>query len=103
MGRKSGMERRVTVAVYCIGQKRLFNVLVNHLGDGAEDTLSKPADYTKLEGAADTPESCAATQHKLNKLEKWASRNLTKSKRGKHKVLHLGRNNHLQQCLLDNN
>jgi len=68
-------KRRVTVTI-CIPQESilcpvLFNIFVNHnhLDDGAESTLSEFADDTKLEGAADTPEGCAAIQHRLHRLE----------------------------------
>ncbi|KAK4818078.1 hypothetical protein QYF61_004628 [Mycteria americana] len=57
------------------------------LDDGAECTLSKLADDTKLGGVADTPEGCVAVQRK------WADRNLMKLNKGKCKILQLGRNN----------
>ncbi|KAK4824554.1 LOW QUALITY PROTEIN: hypothetical protein QYF61_016158 [Mycteria americana] len=70
----------------------LFNIFVNDRDDGAECTLSKFADVTKLGGVADTPEGCAAIQRDLNKLEKWADRNLMKLNKETYKVLSLGRN-----------
>jgi len=39
------------------------------------------------------PEGHAAIQRDLNRLEKWADRNLMQLKKDKSKVLHLGRNN----------
>ncbi|GAB0185962.1 mitochondrial enolase superfamily member 1 [Grus japonensis] len=56
-------------------------------------TLSKFADDNKGAGVADIPQSQAAMQRDLNKLEKWADRNLMKFNKGKCKVLHLRRNN----------
>ena len=46
------------------------------------------------------PEGWAAIQRDLNRLEKWAGRNLIKFNKGKCKVLHLGRNNPMQQYML---
>ncbi|GAB0179814.1 mitochondrial enolase superfamily member 1 [Grus japonensis] len=73
----------------------LFSIFVNDLDDGVECSLSKFADDTKLGGVADTPEDCAAIQRDLNRLEKWADRNLMKFNKEKFKVLHLGRNNRM--------
>ncbi|KAK4823589.1 hypothetical protein QYF61_003789 [Mycteria americana] len=71
----------------------LFNTFVNDLDDGAEHTLSKFADQVKLGGVTDTPEGHAAIWGVLDRLEKWADRNLMKFNTGKRKVLLLGRNN----------
>jgi len=71
----------------------LSSVLISDLDDRAERTFSKFADDTKLRGVADAPEGRAAIQRDLDRLETWAGRNLIKFIKGKHKVLHLGRNN----------
>ncbi|PKU46197.1 rna-directed dna polymerase from mobile element jockey-like [Limosa lapponica baueri] len=55
---------------------------------------------TNTEGVAGTPDGSAAIQKDLNRLEKWADRNLMKFNKGKHKVLHLGRNNLIHQYRL---
>ena len=78
----------------------LFNIFSNDLLDGAECTCSNFDDDTKLKGAADTPEGSAAIQWILNRLDKWADRNLMKFNEGKCEVLHLRRNNPMHQDML---
>ncbi|KAK4825525.1 hypothetical protein QYF61_000038 [Mycteria americana] len=60
----------------------------------------KFAEDAKLGGMADMPEGHAAIQRDLDRLEKWADRNLMTFKKGKCKVLHLGRNNPMHQYML---
>jgi len=74
----------------------LFSTFTN---DGAECTLSKFADDTKLRGATDTPNGCAGTQRGLNRLEKWANDNIKKLNRRKQSPVP-GRNNTRHQCRL---
>ena len=69
----------------------MFNI--DDLDDGTERTFSKFADDTKLVGVVDTPDGCAAIHKGINRLEKWADRNLMEFNKGKCKVLFLGRNN----------
>ena len=75
----------------------LFNLLFNDLDEELECTLSKFADDTKLGGVADTPEGCAAIQRDLDRLERWAQKNLMKLSKGTCRVLQLGRNNPMHQ------
>lgn len=60
-----------------------FNIFVNDLHDGTECTLSKLAYGTRQGRVADTAESCAAIQNDLDRLEKWADRNIIKFNKGK--------------------
>ena len=55
---------------------KLFNIFINDLDDGMKCTFSKFAENTELGGVADTPEGCADIQQDLDRLEKWAGRNL---------------------------
>ena len=68
---------------------KLCNMFINDLDSGTEHTLSKIAEDTKLGGVVDAPDGCAAIQRNLNKLEKWASKNLVKFSEDNCQVLHL--------------
>lgn len=71
----------------------LLSIFINDLDYGAEYTLSKFADATKLEEVADRTDGRAAIQRDFKRLEKQAGRNLMKFSKKKCTVLHLGRNN----------
>ncbi|KAK4816876.1 LOW QUALITY PROTEIN: hypothetical protein QYF61_024518 [Mycteria americana] len=76
----------------------LLNIFINDLDSGAECYLRKFTDYIKPGGTADAPDGCGAIQRDLNRLEKWASRNLMKFNKGKCEVTYLGRNNPICRC-----
>ncbi|PKU40477.1 rna-directed dna polymerase from mobile element jockey-like [Limosa lapponica baueri] len=78
----------------------LFTVFINDLDEGMECTLSKFTDDTKLGGVAETPEGCATIQRDLDRLERWADRNLMKFHKDKCRILHLGRDNPMHQYRL---
>ena len=78
----------------------LLRIFMSDLDDGAECTLSRFADDTKLGGVADTPGGCVAIQRDLDRLAKWADRNLMKFNKEKCQVLPLGRNNSMHQYVL---
>ncbi|KAK4815976.1 hypothetical protein QYF61_010844 [Mycteria americana] len=93
-------QRVVSVAQSLVGGQQLvgpilgpalFNIFIKDLDDGAECICSKFADNTKLGGVADTPEGHAAIQRDLDRLEKWADRNLMKFNMEKCKFLPLER------------
>ena len=48
----------------------------------------------------DTQEGCAATHRDLDRLEKWADRNVMKFNKQKCKILHLRRDNSVHQYML---
>ncbi|GAB0180571.1 mitochondrial enolase superfamily member 1 [Grus japonensis] len=80
-----------------------LNIFINNLDSVAECSLSKFSGDTKLGGVADRPEGCAAMQRDLDRLEKWADRNLVKFNNEKCKVLSLLRNNPSHQDMLEAN
>ena len=61
----------------------LVNTFNNALDAGQRAAFSQFADDTKLGGVAEMPEGHAATQKDLDRLEKWAERNLMRFKKGK--------------------
>ncbi|KAK4816570.1 hypothetical protein QYF61_017960 [Mycteria americana] len=77
-----------------------FNILIDDLYDEAYCTISKFTDDTELGRVVDTPESRAAIQRDLDRVEKWADGNVLKFNKGKCKVLQLRKNNPRHQYML---
>ena len=74
-----------------------FTIFFSDLDEGAECTVSKLADDTKLGEVAGTPEGCAAVQQELDRLESQAVAKQVRCNKSKCRVLHLGRNNRKYQ------
>ncbi|GAB0188324.1 mitochondrial enolase superfamily member 1 [Grus japonensis] len=70
----------------------MFNLLINDLDDGAECTVSKFADDTKLGEVLDAPDGFAPILRDLDRLGKWADGKHMKLKKEKCQVLRLQRN-----------
>lgn len=68
---------------------------------GAECTLSKHAENSKLGGMIDIWDGCAASQRNFGRLEKHADGNLMKFNKGMCKVLCLIKNNPMNWCRLE--
>ena len=77
----------------------LFNIFISDLDEGIQ-SLSKFVDDTKMGEVTDTLEACAAIQQDLNRLESWTGRIPVWFNKGKCRVLHLGRTNHMHQYRL---
>ncbi|PKU41662.1 rna-directed dna polymerase from mobile element jockey-like [Limosa lapponica baueri] len=67
----------------------LFNIFASNVDSGIECTLSKFTDDTKLFRMVDISEGNGCIQRDLDRLERWARRNLMKFNKAKGKVLHL--------------
>lgn len=65
-----------------------------------ECSPSKLSGGGKLGGVVDTAVSCTVIQRDLNRVEKWAEREPTKLKKGKCRLLNMGRNNSIHQSVL---
>jgi len=77
----------------------LFKTFINDLDDGAECTLCKFANDTKLGRVADTPDGQAAIQ-RAHQAGETAWQEPHEVQKGKCKVLQLGRNNSMHQYML---
>lgn len=71
-------------------------IFFNNLDNGMECILSKFVDNSKLGEVVSTPESRAAIQKDLDRLEKWSDSNLMKFGKIECKVPYLGRDNPVQ-------
>lgn len=56
----------------------LFNIFINDPDDGREVTYAKFVHDIGVEIVADSPEGHAAVWRKLDRLKRWADKNLTK-------------------------
>jgi len=65
-------------------------------------TFIKFVDYTKLCGAVNMPEGLGTIQGDLVRFEQWCQENLTKFKKAKCKIFHLGCGNPYYQQKLEN-
>ena len=75
-------------------------IFINDLDDGTERILSNFTDDTKLGGVVGRPHECADIWRGLDRLEKRTDRNLMEFNKGRHQVLHMGRNNPVHQYRL---
>jgi len=75
----------------------VLKLFVQDLDGRTECTLSKTAGGTKLEVEISMLKGMAAIQRDLDKLKKWADRNLLKFNESKCKILHQDWNNPMQQ------
>ena len=61
----------------------LFNLLISGLDEGTGCLFSKFVNNTKLGEMADTAECYAAIQKDLDRLQRWAERNILTFNKGK--------------------